>query len=195
MNDSLMPPPSGGGNAKYAAIGLLLLLGGGGGIYALTRPEPAPPVRPTPVVRDAGPPIATNSSVGAVIELPPEVPDAGPAPDVSTAPRIRYVTRYVNECSGTVDIAAVQRTAQNNYGALRACYERELRANPSLRGALTAQLKVNSTGHLDRVQVITRMSSSSLVNCVKSALMRVTYPASRGGCAVAEVRFNFTPRE
>jgi hypothetical protein len=39
------------------------------------------------------------------------------------------------------------------------------------------------------------MSSTSLVNCVKNALMRVTYPPSRGGCAVAEVRFNFTPRE
>ncbi|MDO9022668.1 MAG: AgmX/PglI C-terminal domain-containing protein [Deltaproteobacteria bacterium] len=195
MNDSLTPPPAGGGNAKYAAIGLLLLLGGGGGIYALTRTEAPPPAPPTPVVRDAGPPIATNSSVGAVIELPPEVPDAGPPPDVSTAPRIRYVTRYVNECSGTVDIAAVQRTAQANYGALRSCYERELRANPALRGALTAQLKVNSTGHLDGVRVATGMSSTSLVNCVKSALMRLTYPASRGGCAVAEVRFNFTPRE
>jgi hypothetical protein len=195
VNDSLTPPTSGGGNGKYAAIGLLLLLGGGVGIYTLTRPAPTPQAPPAPVVRDAGPPIVTNSSVGAVIELPPEVPDAGPPPDVSTAPRIRYVTRYVDACPGSVDIAGVQRTAQNNYGALRACYERELRANPSLRGALTAQLRVNSTGHLDGVRVATGMSSTSLVNCVKSALLRLTYPASRGGCANAEVRFNFTPRE
>lgn len=196
MNDSLKPPTSGGGNAKYAAVGLLLLLGGGVGIYTLTRPEPTPTPRPTPVVHDAGPPIATNSTVGAVIELPPEEPDAGPPPDVSTAPRIRYVTRYVAECSGTLsDPGAVQRTAQNNYGALRACYERELRANPTLRGGLTAQLKINTSGHLDGVQVSTAMSSRPLVTCVKNALMRVTFPPSRGGCALAEVRFNFTPRE
>jgi hypothetical protein len=25
--------------------------------------------------------------------------------------------------------------------------------------------------------------------------MRVSFPPSRGGCALAEVRFNFTPRE
>lgn len=196
MNDSLKPPTSGGGNAKYAAIGLLLLFGGGAGIYALTRPEPPPRVVPTPVAYDAGPAILTNPSVGAVIELPPEVPDSGPPPDVSTAPRIRYVTRYVSECSGTLsDPGGVQRTAQNNYGALRACYERELRANPTLRGGLTAQLKINTTGHLDGVQVSTGMSSRPLVTCVKNALMRVTFPPSRGGCALAEVRFNFTPRE
>lgn len=196
MNDSLKPPTSGGDNTKYAAIGLLLLLGGGGGIYALTRSEPTPPTAPPHAARDAGPAIVTNPSVGAVIELPPEVPDAGPPPDVSTAPRIRYVTRYVNECTGTLsDPGGVQRTAQSNYGALRACYERELRANPTLRGGLTAQLKINTTGHLDRVSVSTGMSSQPLVTCVKNALMRVVFPPSRGGCALAEVRFNFTPRE
>jgi hypothetical protein len=195
VNDSLKPPTSGGGNGKYAAIGLLLLLGGGAGIWAMTRTEPPAPPR-LAVARDAGPPIATNPSVGAVIELPPEIPDAGPPPDVNTAPRIRYVTRYVSECSGTLsDPGGVQRTAQNNYGAMRACYERELRANPTLRGGLIAQLKINTTGHLDGVQVSTGMSSRPLVNCVKAALMRVTFPPSRGGCALAEVRFNFTPRE
>ena len=196
MNDSLKPPTSGGGNAKYAAIGLLLLVGGGGGIWALIRPAPVPQALPIPVARDAGPPIATNSSLGAVIELPPEVPDSGPPPDVSTAPRIRYVTRYVSECSGTLsDPAGVQRTAQSNYGALRACYERELRANPTLRGGLTAQLKINTTGHLDGVQVSTGMNSRPLVNCIKSSLMRMVFPPSRGGCALAEVRFNLSPRE
>ncbi len=196
MNDNLTPPTSGGGNGKYAVIGLLLLIGGGAGIYALTRPSTPTPAPVRPMLHDAGPPIVTNSTVGAVIELPPEVPDSGPPPDVSTAPRIRYVTRYVSECSGTLsDPGGVQRTAQNNYGAMRACYERELRANPTLRGGLTAQLKINTTGHLDAVQVSTGMSSRPLVNCVKAALMRISFPPSRGGCAIAEVRFNFTPRE
>lgn len=197
MSDNLTPPTSGGGNGKYAVIGVLLLLGGGAGIYALTRPTAPPPPPPArPAVVDAGPPVATNSTVGVAIELPPETPDAGPPPDVSTAPRIRYVTRYVSECSGTLtDPGGVQRTAQNNYGAMRACYERELRANPTLRGGLTAQIKINTSGHLDGVQVATGMSSRPLVNCVKAALMRISFPPSRGGCAIAEVRFNFTPRE
>jgi hypothetical protein len=68
-------------------------------------------------------------------------------------------------------------------------------ANPTLRGGLTAQLKINTSGHLDAVQVSTGMSSRPLVNCVKAALMRVSFPPSRGGCALAEVRYNFTPRE
>lgn len=193
MNDSYRPPTSGGGNAKYAAIGLLLLVGGGAGIYALTRTDPPPPVV-TPVARDAGPAILTNPSVGAVIELPPEVPDSGPPPDAGP-PRIRYVTRYVSECSGTLsDPAGVDRTAQNNYGALRACYNRELRATPTLRGALTAQLKINTAGRLDGVRITTGMSSPTLVACVRNALMRVSFPPSRGGCALKDVRFNFSPQ-
>lgn len=196
MNDSLTPPASGGGNGKYAVIGLLLLLGGGAGIYALTRPSPPPPPPRAPVVHDAGPPLNTTPTVGVQIELPPEVPDAGPPPDVSTAPRIRYVTRYVSACPGTLtDPGGVQRTAQNNFGAMRACYERELRANPALRGRLTAELRVNTSGRLDGVTVHTAMSSTSLVNCVKAALQRLSYPPSRGGCAIAEVNYNFAPRE
>ncbi len=198
MSDSLVPPKSDGGNAKYAVIGLLLIGGGGAGLWALTSKAPPPPPPPPAhvVQRDAGPPIATTPSVGATIELPPELPDSGPPPDVSNAPHIRYVTRYVNECSGTLtDPSGVQRTAQSNYGALRACYEHELRANPSLRGGLTAQLKILPTGHLETVRVATAMNNQALVECVKRALMRVTFPPSRNGCAIAEVRFNFTPRD
>ncbi|MEZ4410731.1 MAG: AgmX/PglI C-terminal domain-containing protein [Polyangiales bacterium] len=89
----------------------------------------------------------------------------------------------------------VTATARANYGALRACYEHELRANQQLRGPLTARLKINTSGHADEVQVSTPMRSAALVQCVKRALQRVTYPPARGGCAIAEVSFNFTPRD
>ena len=194
MDSTPAGPAKEGGTAKYAVIGLVLLLGGGGAIYALTRP-PEPPPAPRPVAAvDAGAPqlpIATPQ-VGDQIELPPEQPDAGP-PVQQGEPRIRYVTRYVAACPGSVDVNAVQRVAQMNYGSLRACYERELRSDNSLRGPLTAQLKINTTGRVEEVQVSTPMRSPALKACVAAALRRLQVPASRGGCALAQVRFNFTP--
>ncbi len=183
------------GNSTVVIVGLLLLGGGGGGIYMLMRP---PPVPPPPVVRrvvDAGAPVPTGPQIATTFELPPEEPDAGHRVDAGF--RIRYVTRYVGGCNGTLsDPGAVNRTAQANYGALRACYERELRGDSTLRGSLTARLRINNTGRLEDVGVQTGMGSRPLIECVKAALRRVaTWPAARGGCAFAEVRFNFTPRE
>lgn len=196
MDSTPAGAPKEGGTAKYAAIGLVLLLGGGGAIYALTRPpETPPPPRPAaPAVVDAGAPQLPVAApqIGDQIELPPEQPDAGPPP-TQEAPRIRYVTRYVAACPGSVDVNAVQRVAQMNYGSLRACYERELRSNNNLRGPLTAQLKINTSGRVDDVEVSTPMRSPALISCVKAALRRLSVPASRGGCALAQVRFNFSP--
>lgn len=192
MDDNPAPQK---GNSTAVIAGLLLLLGGGAGIYFLTRPAPVAPPPPPPRVVDAGAPAPTGPQIAAPIELPPEEPDSGPPVDAGV--RIRYVTRYVSECPGRLsDPGAVNRTAQANYGALRACYERELRGNPTLRGGLTAQLKIGTTGRLEDVRVATSMNSRPLVECVKASLRRVaTWPPARGGCAIAEVRFNFTPRE
>ncbi len=195
MDESNDVTRSDSGTGKYAVIGLLLLAGGGAGIYFLTKSPPPPPRTVASNTPDASLPPPPTPTVAPPIELPPEVPDAGPPPEAS-APRIRYVTRYVNECSGTLtDPGAVQRTAQANFGALRACYERELRSNPQLRGGLTAELKIGTSGRVEDVRVATSMNSRPLVDCVKTSLRRITVPPARGGCAIAQVRFNFSPRE
>ncbi len=199
MDENNEAPRTEGGNAKYAVVGLLLLLGGGGA-YLATRPSATPPARtPPPAVADAGAPAPppTTPMVAAPIELPAEEPDAGPPPPTNNGPpRVRYVTRYVDACPGQLtDPGAVTRTAQANFGALRACYERELRGNPQLRGPLTAELKVGTSGRIEDVRVSTPMNSRALVDCVKASLRRLQVPPARGGCALAQVRFNFSPRD
>lgn len=183
------------GNSKFVILGLALLIGGGGAIWVMTRPAPTAP-RPTPVMADAAAP-PTSPLVAAPIELPPEEPDAAVvvAPDAA-APRIRYVTRYVDACPGTLtDPAGVDRVARASAGAVRSCYERELRSNNSLRGRLTARLFINTSGHIDNVQVSTSMNSRALADCVKATLRRLTVPPSRGGCATRDLNYDFAPRE
>lgn len=196
MDESPPVVPKDNTNTKFAVVGIVLLLGGGAAIYKMTRPPEVPPPPPRPVaVVDAGPPAPTTPQIANPILLAPEEPDAG-QPVAPGPQRPRVVYRYVQECSGTLtDPGGVQRTAQANYGALRACYERELRQNNSLRGGLTAQLKIGTSGHADEIRVSTPMASRPLVECVKGVLRRLSYPPARGGCALSEVRFNFSPRE
>lgn len=197
MDEQPEAPRPDSGNSKFVIPGLLLLIGGGAAAWFFTRPAPPPPApRPEPVVaRDAAAP--STPLVAAPIELPPEEPDAGPppaAPDAA-APRIRYVTRYVDACPGTLtDPAGVDRVARANAGAVRACYERELRSNNALRGHLAARVFINTSGRVDNVQVSTSMSSRPLVECVKATLRRLSFPPSRGGCATRDLNYDFAPR-
>lgn len=196
MSDIPPPPVSGGGNTKYAIIGALLLLVGGGGIYLMTRKPDTPPAprRETaaPLV-DAGHTI--TPSLVPQIELPPEEPDAGPPVDAGR--RIRYVYRTIGECNGTIDAGRVAATARAHFGGLRACYEHELRANNSLRGGMTALIKINTSGRADDVGFdrVSIPMNATFRNCVKRTLRGLAYPAPRGGCAIVAVPFNFSPRE
>jgi hypothetical protein len=185
------------GHSKLVIFGLLLLVGGGVAIGVLTRTPETPSRTPPPVtVRDAA--VAPSTPLlAAPIELPPDEPDAAPAPPPDAAPpRIRYVTRYVDACPGTLtDPAGVDRVARANAGAVRACYERELRSDNTLRGHLTARLFINTSGRVENVQVSTSMNNRALVECVKSTLRRLTVPPSRGGCATRDLNYDFAPRE
>jgi len=195
VDDQHDAPRADSGNSKFVILGLLLLLGGGAAIWFMTRPPPPAP-RPEPVaLRDAAAP-PSAPLVAAPIELPPEEPDAAvaPTPDAA-APRIRYVTRYVDACPGTLtDPAGVDRVARANAGAVRACYERELRSNNTLRGHLTARLFINTSGRVDNVQVSSAMHNRAIEECVKGTLRRLTFPPSRGGCATRDLNYDFAPR-
>jgi hypothetical protein len=196
------PPsaPQGGGNAKFAIIGIVLLLGGAVAIFLLTRkPTTTETPRPPPVaeVHDAGPPEPTGPTIGAQIELPPEEPDAG-QPETTDAgqnrPHIRYVTRYVAACPGTVDGPRVTAVVRQNYGGLRECYNRQLRSNPSLRGNVTAEWVIQPNGTVGQISTAGAVTHDrTFKTCFETSLSHLRFPAPRGGCAMFQQSFNFTP--
>jgi hypothetical protein len=195
------PAPQGGGNAKFAIIGILLLLGGGAAIFFLTRkptatetPHPTPPVA---TVHDAGPPEPTGPQIGAQFELPQEEPDAG-QPEASDAgqnrPHIRYVTRYVAACPGTVDGPRVTAVVRQNYGGLRECYNRQLRSNPALRGNVTAEWVIQPNGSVGQISTSGAVARDrTFKSCFETSLSRLRFPAPHGGCAMFQQSFSFTP--
>lgn len=198
------PPPPSSGSGRYTAIGLVLMVGAGAVIYAVTRTPPAPSVPPvasatasatasastTPTAEPTGP------TVGVEFQLANDEADAGAsaAPSAgASGPRIRYVTRVIDACPGSVDAPAVGRTLQANYGGLRECYNRALRADPNLRGGVTAEWIINPNGSVGQVNVRGAPArNNAFKSCFQSTITRLRFPAPRGGCATFQQSFNFT---
>ena len=201
MSNSTPPPAQqGGGNAKYAVLGLLLLVFAGTALFfAFKKPSGSgsqpEPTRPVAVV-DAGVQQPVGPQVGAQIELPPEEPDAGPQEASGDAgrPHVRYVYRYVSACPGSVDGPRVSTVVRQNYGGLRECYNRQLRSNPNLRGNVTAEWVIQPNGSVGQINTSGAVARDrTFKTCFEGSLSRMRFPTPRGGCAVFQQSFNFTP--
>ncbi len=193
MSTSIPPPvKKDSGNAKYVVIGLLFVVGGSFAAWQAVKPPPVqpPPIRTTP--QDSGvqqAPITPN--VAANIDLSDE-PDVQVPIEDASAPRVRYVYRYVDQCPGTIDSARVDSMLAASQGGFRECYNRELRTNPTLRGGATVRFMINTNGSVGEISSGGIVRSGAFKACFETVLRRLRFPAPRGGCAVKETRFNFS---
>jgi outer membrane biosynthesis protein TonB len=192
--ESTQPPPPAGGNAKYALIGLLLLLGAAA-MYFFTRPEPAPPVVADETPVDAGivrPPPAYEPD----IEIPDEVPDAGPQDSGPIKRRIIYVDRRDSwDCSGNIPVASIRQVISRERRQVRNCYERRLKVNNTLQGNVNVRVRVGASGNVSAVQVGGSLRDREVFSCVRNLANRWRFPAPSGGrCAVIAAPFSLSPR-
>ena len=180
----------GGGNLKYAILALLLFGGAAGVWFALNVGGPPPP----PPVVDAGPPppvVPENFD----IEIPPEVPDMGPVPDLGPRAK-RIVYRYVGgggwDCSGEIsDAPAVMLEAKRQ---VRNCYERQLKTKNTLQGTLILSMKVGANGSVQAIQVGGTLRDNEVFACVRNVAQSLHFTVPVGGaCAVVQQPFNLTP--
>jgi hypothetical protein len=195
---STVPPPAEGGGARYAIAGVALLALAGLG-WCLTRPPEAPVTRVEP---DAGPVVERSTAlVEDSLDIPElvvdtGVPDAGPPPEADPGPRRPRVTTGDWDCSGELSSSAVSNVVRGFDAQIRSCYERRLKANPFLAGAMSLSIKVNTDGAVDGVQVGGSLRDRDVFSCVRGVAMRMRFPRVEGGsCAVVNVPYSFTPRE
>jgi hypothetical protein len=92
--------------------------------------------------------------------------------------------------SGHLDAGQLTREIRSRLGALRVCYERSLKRNPSLAGKLLLHLTIAPAGMVSRVEVSSdSLEDSELPTCVRAAALRWRFPAPEGG--TLEVSFPF----
>jgi outer membrane biosynthesis protein TonB len=192
-SESLTPPPaSGGGYAKYLII-LLLILGGGLGVFFATRKEPEA-AKPTP----PPPPKVERSTAlsNDTIEIPEEEPveDAAvAAPEPTKKPR---PAGDPWECAGDLAPAEIRRVLGQEQGAIRACYERQLRNNNMLQGDVVLQVRIGNDGKVAATRVRGNLKDNDVKSCMQKIAGGWSFPAPSGGtCAVFEAPFHFTPKQ
>ncbi len=199
-SESTPPPPTSGGNLKYAIIGVVLLGATAAIWFGMQSCEEPPPDPVATAIPDAGPGVERSTDVVDDMILPDDEPDAGPGPD-GGPPRVRYVTRYVGgggggnwSCSGTMDAAAASRALAGSRLQFRNCYERRLKANNTLEGDVSLQVRVGRGGSVTGVQTGGSLRDAQVLSCIRGIAQRIRFPAPTGNCAVAATTIHLTPQ-
>ncbi len=98
--------------------------------------------------------------------------------------------------SGDFDSSVVVKTIKTRLAAIRACYERELRRNPTLEGKVTVQFSIQPRGNVTNVSITANTTGDSAVaQCVSSTISRFRFnPGPEGGSVTYSYPFVFAPQ-
>jgi TonB family protein len=98
--------------------------------------------------------------------------------------------------SGEFDASLVVKMIKNRIGAIRACYERELKRNPTLAGKVTVQFTIEQQGNVSGVKVVDNTTGEAAVGtCVANAVQRFRFsPGPEGGSVSFSYPFVFAPQ-
>jgi TonB family protein len=116
-----------------------------------------------------------------------------------SAPRGRFRTDTSDvdeEGDGDFDQQAVVRMIQTRRSAIQACYEHELRANPTLAGRVAIQMTIQESGSVSGVRVADNSTGSDAVgSCVVRVVQGFRFnPGPQGGSVTYTFPFVFEPQ-
>ena len=91
---------------------------------------------------------------------------------------------------GELDPSIVSKEVRSRLGAIKACYERALKRNPSLSGKVVVHWTITAAGTVSGIDVENdTLGDSEVASCIKSLVARWRFPAPAGGSV--EVSFPF----
>ena len=91
---------------------------------------------------------------------------------------------------GELDPSLVAKEVRSRQGAIKACYERALKRNPTLTGKIVMHWTITAAGTVSGVDVEQdSLGDSEVGSCIKSLIARWRFPAPAGGSV--EVSFPF----
>jgi TonB family protein len=98
--------------------------------------------------------------------------------------------------AGEFDSALVVKMIKTRIGAIRACYERELRRNPTLAGKVTIEFTIEVRGNVSGVKVADNTTGEKAVgDCVANAISNFRFnPGPEGGSVSFSYPFVFAPQ-
>ena len=96
--------------------------------------------------------------------------------------------------SGAMDKGAISQVVQRRLGAIKSCYERELKANPTLAGKVVVQFTIEESGRVGEVKIVTDTTGEPNVGrCIAGQITHFKFPAPTGGSVTASYPFVLQP--
>lgn len=98
--------------------------------------------------------------------------------------------------TGQFDASVVVSTIKTRIKAIQACYERELRRNPSLAGKVTVEFTIQPRGNVTDAKVAANTTGDdSVAQCVMETVQRFRFnPGPEGGSVSYSYPFVFAPQ-
>jgi hypothetical protein len=184
------PKPQSSGSLKYALIGLGLL-GGAVALWMFALQQKAPPPAPPPPPNG---PARVNPMAQPDLQLEPEPPDAGQPAEAPAARKV-IIRRIPSEWDCTGDLPNALSVVNEQRAQIRSCYERRLKVNNVLQGAMRLRIRIGANGKVAATMVGGSLHDDAVFECVKNLAHTWTFPVPTGGaCAVVEVPFQFSPK-
>lgn len=112
------------------------------------------------------------------------------------APPARKLAKIQDAPTGHfVDEAKVKHVLSQNHGAMKNCYERSLRRDPSLRGRVVLKLVIGTNGKVSKAKVQGETLHDQAMNeCMEIHARTMTFPEPVGGAAHTNFPYSFSPQ-
>ena len=101
---------------------------------------------------------------------------------------------------GALDKSLIDAVIKQNMNTIRYCYQRELRAHPTLAGKIVVKFVIATDGTVSsdfpaKIKSST-MASEAVENCITGRFMRFQFPKpAGGGIVIVSYPFIFAPAE
>jgi hypothetical protein len=94
--------------------------------------------------------------------------------------------------SSTLDRDAVARYIKSRNAAIRSCYERELKLNPSLKGKLAMRITISTSGKVSEVEVDEdSLHSDAVASCIRGLIRFWNFPFKPEQDSAVQFSWNF----
>lgn len=120
--------------------------------------------------------------------------DTGSAKEVKVKGRVSATSAEDVFGSGNLDKTAISGVVQRRLGAIKSCYERELKANPTLSGKVVVQFTIQESGRVGDVKITSDSTNEPRVGqCIVNQISHFRFPSPEGGSVTASYPFVLQP--
>ncbi len=96
--------------------------------------------------------------------------------------------------TGVLSPNAITKVVKRRAGAVKSCYERQLKRNPKLKGKVVVQFEILQSGRVGKTKIVKNTTRDPAVgDCIKKQVKRWRFPKPDGGSVTVSFPFLFAP--